>query len=755
MPSSTAVLMAMALGTVAPAARAGFSQGGPAADEAAWIRGHVGVYAWQNPGEKGRLDYTRAERAQLARRLGTRIFRDHLWCCPEAWRPGFDPQRRTFVDYLGEEGWDEVLETFPVVIFTLGDGSGHVLEHDWTAERYRELTEYLLRRFADQPKTFILGMWEGDHWLKRPEEALPYFAGRHDGIVAGRAAVPDSQARVYEMIEVVTLDFEGRETLINHSVPQTQADLYSLSSWRYQDELLRALDYIKTHAPDSAAFGARNCMIGEVGATPEWLGEAVRAAGLRELLGQARQWATPFVTWWELAGREYGLLDGRLGTQRKRASYYTLYRAYHEQGDPLLIADFEADPLGPAVGESDAEGYPVNDLGGRWTVEGDGAFAGVRTGDARAPSGDGCLELRGGGPVTWRTDLMGVDARRYRALSLYAAGDVAAVTLALGDGQGQTAEWQAEEVVAGPAQGGWRELSVRLRDARRRLDIGDLRELAVTLVRGPGRLRLDRIALCGEAAREPAPAPTPGAPPRWTQVPLLSAHHALPVGAAPRSLALAVAPGASLVRPRLTDGTTEAVLAEVLHPGTELRLSEAGTSHVRFGPLSAWLDVAAPEKVGLRTTDLSAQPQFHALLPASRDEPCTVEWAFASPYPVTGFVVTVYGSLNRETAARLEVDCRGGEGEWAACPVATRNWDEEFWCADPPEGWQPATRISVRIRLVPDAANEQWAWTIGFSDLKIELTLDAKGLRMPDGRALTYEDDGPAPGLRGLLALHG
>lgn len=755
-------ILSAVLGLVlAAGAWAGYGGLGPSDEEATWVRDHVGMYVWGPPREKELVCYEGAALGSMVARLGARIGRMALGMHPEPWRPDYDPTRRSFLDSVRRLQHRTLIERCDIIIFTLADGSGRQFDPAWTREHYRRLTEYLLREYRDVAKTFVLGLWECDHWLTEADMAADpsavekysrYFAARHEGIAAGRAAAPPSRSRVVEMIELVSVDYEGKEGLINRVIPGTRADLYSLSSWRYQDELTRALDYIKTRAPDSADYGNRNCMIGEAGGPPGWAPPSERVEKMRQILAQARQWGVAYLIWWELVG-SLGNVDSRpLRTPAyeggaKLAPYYWFHRAYHNEDDPLVVEDFEEDPYGPAGGDYSEEGFSLNCLGGRHGPAG-GVFCCMVPGGARGHRSLYLSFLPGGG--RWGTDLLRLDARRFRELRLALRGPDPA-TLTLTDAEGHS----VSQPLPGPDAGAsmvWRDVAISLTNLPG-INLADLAELSVE-ADDAAVLQLDDIVL---AAAGSLPAQGAKAPPavEAAHVSLDSARQPLPLPGRPEDrlswLRIMPARGHRLRNPTLTDGTTTVTLASELVPGQVLELVPGGTSYLRFGPLGSLLDVTQPQTLGLHAHELNAQPRYHTFLPVGDGTRSWLEWRWESASPVRHFRIALYGVYNHEWQARAAIlVSRDGE-TWTEVTAGRRNWDEPCWIGRTPEGFEPTRRLWVRCQLFPDLSRPDPPWTISLSDLKIELWLDSEDVALPGLRGLEYRDDGHPEGFRGLL----
>jgi hypothetical protein len=621
-------------------------------------------------------------------------------------------------------------------------------EPEWTRPHFAALTEYLLRTYADRDKTFILGNWEGDHWVRgREEQALPTFLARQQGIADGRAAVPDSRAKVYSMLEMVLLDYDGQAKLVNATVPHTAFDLYSLSAWAYLDDLPKALGYIDTKAPDSAAFGEHNCMIGEASGGMNWQPDALVLERTRRILGDARAWGTPYVMWWELLGQDSGLMDTGYDGACKQATYYWFYRAYHNADDPLVVDDFEAEPWSPPGGDRSPDGESTNCLGG-----GRECARGVDA--CMVPGGHGgerSLYLRfGEHGGAWSTGLARLETKRFRAARLALRGDAPGLSAVLAGADGRSA---AVPLPGAPASDGWREIEVPL------AAFGDLgtTELADLSLRatGAGEVWVDDIAFVATGGTPRRPRPTTAAVPRASHIQLSGPDQALALpptdGQRLGAAWLVPARGQRLSRPSLSDGTTTVELADELLPGSELELVAGGMSHLRFGPLRQHLDVTRPEAAGLSVRDLGGQPQFHCLLPTARTDPCWLQWDYASAFPVSRFRVALYGNMSGAAGVRIMV--AGEDERWVETAADARAWDDTCWVARPPQDFSPTRRLRVRAELIPDRSRDDWQWTVSVSDIKVDLWLNTDDLVLPRVAGLRYSDSSPLSGKRGLLSL--
>lgn len=257
--------------------------------------------------------------------------------------------------------FDKPFKTF--IMTTYSRPSGPVAEWrkgftdrdcDQARRAFSELTQYLMRTYRGTGKTFVLQHWEGDwavrgNFSKEPkddpsEQAIEgmvrWLNARQDGVNQGRAAVRDSDVKVYHACEVnlVDLAMQGRPTVTNNVVPRTYCDLYSYSAydtihWATADiekgrELFRkALDYLAAKAPDSPAFGDKNVYVGEFG-WPEVVSKqdpttstAAAMNVIRMSVETALAWGCPYVVYWQVYDNESRVTDRRPTNDQVRGFY--------------------------------------------------------------------------------------------------------------------------------------------------------------------------------------------------------------------------------------------------------------------------------------------------------------------------------------------------------------------------------------------------------------------------------------------------
>ncbi len=192
-----------------------------------------------------------------------------------------------------------------------------------------ELTAHLLQAYRGTGKTFYLGHWEGDGWLRgsvAPTNDAKVTAvaarGMADWLNTRQRAVDDAKrdtppegVQVWHYTEVnhVKLAMQGRPALVNQVLPQTTVDLVSYSSYDTQSDpalLKAALSFIESKLPPKPGLTGRRVFIGEYGFP------AIRHPPLeqerlsRQVIRAGFEWGCPLILYWELYNNEVDP-DGR------------------------------------------------------------------------------------------------------------------------------------------------------------------------------------------------------------------------------------------------------------------------------------------------------------------------------------------------------------------------------------------------------------------------------------------------------------
>jgi len=201
------------------------------------------------------------------------------------------------------------------------NGISEEQKKDETRQFY-ELAKYLLTAYKDTGKTFVLQHWEGD-WMLRgsfdakaaptrvaTESMIEWLNARQAGVNKARQEIGHHSVRVYHAAEVnrvVQSMRQGVPNMVNKVLPHTDLDLVSYSAWdaataHHQDpQMLRdALNFIASHAPDSADFGDKNVYIGEFG-MPENLYSAEQVqTTIPNVVRTGLDWGCPYIIYWQL-----------------------------------------------------------------------------------------------------------------------------------------------------------------------------------------------------------------------------------------------------------------------------------------------------------------------------------------------------------------------------------------------------------------------------------------------------------------------
>ena len=214
-----------------------------------------------------------------------------------------------------------ILEITPATIHPqFNDG---LTAEEAAAERdqmYR-LAKYLLTAYADSGKTFVLQNWEGDHLLRdglaegadpdpvRVQGMIDWWNARQDGVRAARRELRPRDVRDVDVVHgcevnLLRAAMAGKVTATNDVLPFTRCDLYSYSTWDVgfdAGELVRALDYLQTKAPESRRFGRQNLYLGEFGMSKDHVTiQPDRFETIRDLMEAALGWGVRYAVYWEV-----------------------------------------------------------------------------------------------------------------------------------------------------------------------------------------------------------------------------------------------------------------------------------------------------------------------------------------------------------------------------------------------------------------------------------------------------------------------
>ena len=200
-------------------------------------------------------------------------------------------------------------------------------------KEYREVYDfasYLLKTYSHTGKTFYLGHWEGDGWLRgsvRPEDdvnvtpqavqgMIDWLNTRQRAVDDAKRDTPHSGVEVWHYTEVnhVKLAMQGRKALVNEVLPNTQVDYVSYSSYdteRDPEELKAALSFIESKLPPKPGITGKRVWIGEYGFPTDQFSAAKQDAMARGVMRAGLEWGCPFILYWEMFNNEV-----RQGRQR-------------------------------------------------------------------------------------------------------------------------------------------------------------------------------------------------------------------------------------------------------------------------------------------------------------------------------------------------------------------------------------------------------------------------------------------------------
>lgn len=191
---------------------------------------------------------------------------------------------------------------------------------------YREMYDfvaYLLKTYSGSGKTFYLGHWEGDGWLRgsarvaddvrvTPEAVqgmVDWLNTRQRAVDDAKRDTPHQNVQVWHYTEVnhVKVAMQGHKAVVNEVLPKTTVDYVSYSSYdtaRDPQELAAALDFIESKLPAKAGVPGKRVWLGEYGFPSIKYSPSEQDALSRRVMRVGLQWGCPFVLYWEMYNNE-------------------------------------------------------------------------------------------------------------------------------------------------------------------------------------------------------------------------------------------------------------------------------------------------------------------------------------------------------------------------------------------------------------------------------------------------------------------
>jgi hypothetical protein len=242
------------------------------------------------------------------------------------------PKMNSFVEMAQSPHFQKLFNkpftTYIMMCFSVGHGGGYwingITEQQKQDEQrqFYELAKYLLTKYKNTGKTFVLQHWEGD-WLIRGnfdakkdptptaiKSMIEWLNARQAGVNQARREVGQHGVHVYHAAEVnrvVDSMKHGKPNMVISVLPHTNMDLVSYSAWdaataHFNDpNVLRdALDLIAKNTPDSPDFGDKNVYMGEFGMPEnEYSAEQIQEA-IPNAVQTALDWGCPYIVYWQL-----------------------------------------------------------------------------------------------------------------------------------------------------------------------------------------------------------------------------------------------------------------------------------------------------------------------------------------------------------------------------------------------------------------------------------------------------------------------
>ncbi len=224
--------------------------------------------------------------------------------------------------------FDKPFTTYILTVASMGREAGYwrngisaEQEKDETQQFY-ELAKFLLTKYANSGKIFILQHWEGD-WLVRGntnaqqdpapqafENMVRWLNARQAGVTKARKEMGEMGVKVYHAAEVNRVYAsmkEGRPGVINRVIPRTHVDLVSYSAYdtmvdhRDNPQALRqALDFIAKNTPDHPEFGNKNVYVGEFGIPENDYSAQTQRSVVSNTVQTALDWGCVYIVYWQL-----------------------------------------------------------------------------------------------------------------------------------------------------------------------------------------------------------------------------------------------------------------------------------------------------------------------------------------------------------------------------------------------------------------------------------------------------------------------
>lgn len=278
------------------------------------------------------------ETAEAIRALGSTVIKfrlAHNYAGANGNVPAPNPAIRTLTELARDEASHHAVLDLPFAHYVLwvhsftgchDAGWRKGLGAEAKANEYKEMYDlvcYLLKTYTGTGKTFYLGHWEGDGWLrgtvakendvKVTPQAVQGMADwlniRQQAVDAAKRDTPHKQVQVWHYTEVnhVWLAMQGRKALVNEVLPKTSVDLVSYSSYDTASDpakLKAALSFIESKLPPKPGLTGRRVFIGEYGFPSNKCSPAEQDALSRQVMRAGLEWGCPFVLYWELFNNE-------------------------------------------------------------------------------------------------------------------------------------------------------------------------------------------------------------------------------------------------------------------------------------------------------------------------------------------------------------------------------------------------------------------------------------------------------------------
>ena len=303
-----------------------------------WIKRRHGLIFYQDyKSDK----YSLIKLTSMAKEIGTNNIKTWL----KGYKPGEIPNTAKNTTYKNIfKSFDVIcLNVCPIYMLKTWDNTKKYTPKTSKAikQDYYALTKYLIKRYSNQNKTFIINyFFEANVYMATSESHRPDFpilefiADAQAGVKKALKETRPTSIRILDCLESnCSHDYFN---FVKNIFPKVSVDLYSVSFYGY-GSLASKVNYWEKFAPDNKLFGNKNVIVGEYGIMledPRIEGnEEAQNHHLISIRNQAKELDVPYIFLFWLADQESKVkAEGRYGMVslkgNKRKAWSDLNKSY-------------------------------------------------------------------------------------------------------------------------------------------------------------------------------------------------------------------------------------------------------------------------------------------------------------------------------------------------------------------------------------------------------------------------------------------